>query len=129
MRCEFRLSYASSFEQSLQFDANSENTFGARCQFYEFADTDMQTFAGKRWCPFHLPLEDDAGNASPKKSWGFMTQAAMTGALAPYIEDRCASAKPVDLSGLVHWDIFDHSTGSPRLLTIRSCRIDRGRSR
>ncbi len=104
MSCQFSLGYSSQFEPASVFDARSENAFGNQCQFHMFDESHMSSFAGKMWCPFHLPLAGPDGEESAKKAWDFNAHAALSGLLAEYIEERLISEKPIDLTGLVHWD-------------------------
>jgi len=104
MPCQFNLGYGNSFEPSAIFDPMSENSFGNRCQFEQFSEQDLIHFSGKYWCPFHLPLSDLNGNSSSKAAWDFMCQSLMGSLLAKYVDERCAANKPIDLTGLMHWD-------------------------
>lgn len=104
MPCQFELPYRAAFEPSSSFDPRSENSYGGPCQFTAFGEQDLIEFDGKCWCPFHLPFESEDGEPSGKLTWDFWETARLTGVLGQYISERCLNNKPVDLSGLVHWD-------------------------
>lgn len=106
MPCQFKFDYVGQFEPSNTLVPGSDNSFGYGCQFHHhFHETELIEFDGKKWCPFHFPLEDRDGNPSGKAEWANIARfGAIWGKLGSYIEERCTQGLPVDLTGLVHWD-------------------------
>lgn len=68
------------------------------CQF-GMPDEALIEFAGKTWCPFHLPFDLD-GEQSGKREWDMEATAAIGNALLAFINMAITNKKPVDLTGV-----------------------------
>jgi hypothetical protein len=70
------------------------------CQF-GVPDNALISFAGKDWCPFHLPLEV-GGIESGKRGWDEDAVQALSNAILAFVNRARAAGEPADLYGLVH---------------------------
>lgn len=68
------------------------------CQF-AVPETALIGFAGRMWCPFHLPFAE-AGHASGKSEWDADSLDAFHHAVRAFINMAAAGGAPADLSGV-----------------------------
>lgn len=82
---------------------------GPGCQF-DLDESRFFGFNGKRWCKFHLPMEDENGNKSPKASWRQgevdLFNNEINGVMDSHIANSRDSSNVFDLSGVVFPENF-----------------------
>ncbi len=74
--------------------------FSPHCTF-PVAEERLISFAGKRWCPYHLPMWDEAGNPSPKARWNPAAVQAFNDEVTDHIHRCYRQGGIIDLSGVV----------------------------
>lgn len=90
------------------------------CQF-AVPEPTLIDFAGRKWCPFHLPFADD-GRDSGKSGWDTDSRDAFNHAVQAFINMAAVAGTPADLGGVafpgeISFDAFaDPSKALPAVI-------------
>ncbi|MBI3025328.1 MAG: hypothetical protein HYY66_06575, partial [Candidatus Tectomicrobia bacterium] len=72
----------------------------AGCQF-DAPEGELIEVDGERWCLFHAPMKDKAGNATEKGGWDEARIGAFNDRIFKIIETAVEEKKAADLTGVV----------------------------
>jgi len=70
------------------------------CQF-NVPETSLIEFDNKRWCPFHLPMENTKGESSPKATWAEKEADKFNDKIFVFIKNGGTKNIEIDLTGVV----------------------------